>query len=162
MIADLFGVAGNVSWAQECARAVVVFFYGLAVIRLAGRRLFGKWAALDFIVAIVIGSNLSRAVTGNAALGGTLAATTLMLALHWLLAHAAARSRWVARMVEGTPIALARDGRTDHPALLRHAVTGQDLEEALRRTGCESVAHAKLIVLEPSGTITVVKGNPPC
>ena len=167
MLTELFGTADGITWGQECARAAVVFVYGLVVIRLAGRRLFGKWAALDFIVGIIIGSSLSRAITGNAALGGTLAATTLMLVLHWVLARSAARSRWIARIVEGTPIALARDGRADQPALLRHAVSGQDLEEALRRAGIECVGNARLIVLEPSGAITVLKGavpevKPPC
>jgi hypothetical protein len=39
---------------------------------VAGRRVFGRWAALDIVVAIVVGSNLSRALTGAAQLGGTL------------------------------------------------------------------------------------------
>src|SRR3954469_13579004 len=107
---DLFGVTGQVAWAQECARAVLIFGYGLALVRVAGRRVFGKWAALDIIVSIVVGSNLSRALTGNAALLGTLAATTLLMALHWLLAHAAARSSRLSSLLEGPAIELARDG----------------------------------------------------
>ena len=38
---NLFGVTGQVTWAQECARAVLIFVYGLALVRLAGRRVFG-------------------------------------------------------------------------------------------------------------------------
>ena len=64
----------------------MIFVFGLALVRLAGRRVFGKWAALDIVVSIIIGSNLSRALTGNAPLWGTLAGTALLMALHWLLA----------------------------------------------------------------------------
>ena len=88
----VFGETGRVDLAQECARAALVFLYGFAAVRLTGRRVFGKWAALDIIASIIIGSNLSRALTGSAPLWGTLAATSVLLALHWMLAQAAARS----------------------------------------------------------------------
>ena len=81
-LTQIFGSTHAVAWWQECTRTVVVFCYGLAVVRLAGRRVFGKWSALDFIVSIIVGSSLSRAITGSAALGGTLASTTLIMLLH--------------------------------------------------------------------------------
>ena len=58
-LTQIFGSTHAVTWWQECTRTVVVFCYGLAVVRLAGRRVFGKWAALDFIVSIIVGSSLS-------------------------------------------------------------------------------------------------------
>src|ERR687885_300502 len=103
---DVFGPTGHITWAQECARALVVFIYGLALVRVAGRRVFGKWAALDIIVSIVVGSNLSRALTGSADLGGTLAATTLLMALHWILSHLAASFPTLSRVFEGRPVNL--------------------------------------------------------
>lgn len=32
----LFGSTANVGWAQECARALVIFLYGLVLVRIAG------------------------------------------------------------------------------------------------------------------------------
>lgn len=154
---DLFGPTGDVTWAQECARAVVVFVYGLALVRLAGRRVFGKWAALDIIVSIVIGSNLSRALTGSAPLWGTLAATTLLMVLHWLLAHAAARWTSVSRVLEGRSVQLAEGGVVESTKLKSHAVSEADLNEALRAAGLEDAAQARRLVLEPSGKISVLK-----
>ena len=84
----VFGPKNHLLWWQECCRALLIFAYGLVIVRLAGRRSFSKWAALDIIVSILVGSNLSRALTGSADLWGTLAATTLILALHALLAQA--------------------------------------------------------------------------
>src|SRR5205085_2364850 len=95
---DIFGPTGHTDTAQECARAVVVFFYGLVLVRLAGRRAFAQWTAPDIVVAIVTGSSLSRALTGNADLFGTLAATTVLTALHGVLAQAAARWPAVSRL----------------------------------------------------------------
>jgi uncharacterized membrane protein YcaP (DUF421 family) len=155
--ADIFGTAHDVTWGQECARAVVIFFYGLVLVRVSGRRVFGKWAALDIVVSIIVGSNLSRALTGSAPFVGTLIATGLLMVLHWILAHAAARVRPLAVLLEGEAIELARSGRADRSTLVRHGISEDDLNEALRQAGIESVADTRLIALEPSGKITVLK-----
>jgi len=145
------------SWWQECDRALVVFIYGLAIVRVAGRRVFGKWAALDIIVSVIVGSNLSRALTGQASLGGTLAATTVLMVLHWVLAQAAARSAWLAGILEGTPIELGRGGSLDPAAMRRHSVSDRDLDEAVRQSSVSDAENTSRIVLEPSGKINVLK-----
>jgi uncharacterized membrane protein YcaP (DUF421 family) len=154
---DIFGPDQGITWQQECARAALIFVYGLLLVRVAGRRVFGRWSAIDIVVSIIIGSNLSRALTGNAPLWGTLAGTTLLMALHWLLAHGAARSRWLSRLVEGGPIRLAENGRADEKLLKSYGVSLADLHEALRDKGLEHVGQTRLISLEPSGNITVLE-----
>jgi len=155
----IFGVQGHLLWWQECLRVLLVFAYGLTLVRIAGRRVFGKWSALDIIVSIIIGSNLSRALTGGAPLAGTLVASTLLMALHWILAQIAARSPGVSGVIEGRPQTLAQDGTLRRSALMRDSISQHDLEEALRQSGVEHVEDAKLIMLEPSGKITVLKGR---
>lgn len=155
----VFGPKGDITWWQECLRAVLILLYGLVLVRLAGRRVFGKWSALDIIVSILVGSNLSRALTGSAALWGTLAATTLLMALHWLLAHLAARSTTFSKLVEGAPIQLGGGGGLDRSALIRDSISQHDLEEALHQNGIDEVGDSRLILLEPSGKITVLKAK---
>jgi uncharacterized membrane protein YcaP (DUF421 family) len=152
-----FGATGHVAWWQEAARAALVFAYGLALVRLLGRRAFARWAALDIVVAIVAGSNLSRALTGNAPLLGTLVATTVLLILHRLCALVASRSRLASWLVEGEPLALARGGRIDRATARQHGVSEVDLEEVARGAGLGAPERADTIVLEPSGKIDVTK-----
>lgn len=156
-INDVFGGPAPIGWAQECARATLIFFYGLLLVRLAGRRVFGKWAALDIIVSIIIGSNLSRALTGNAPLFGTFAATTVLFALHWMLAHAAAHFAPLSLILEGQAVTLVEGGRPRSGALHRNAITEPDIEEALRGSGLTDLGQTRLLMLEPSGKITVLK-----
>jgi uncharacterized membrane protein YcaP (DUF421 family) len=157
LLTSIFGEKGNVTVAQECARAVLILIYGLAILRVAGRRIFGKWSALDIIVSIIVGSNLSRALTGNAPLLGTIAATTVLIGLHWLLARLAAHYPALSRLVEGRSIELGRGGEIDVPKTSRYAVTEADLNEALRQAGIEEVGRTAKITLEPSGKISVLK-----
>lgn len=57
-----------ITWWQMCVRAAVVFAYGVLAFRLTYRRFFGQSTDFDIVVAILIGSTLSRALTGNARL----------------------------------------------------------------------------------------------
>ncbi len=154
---DLFGPDGHATWLQECARAGTVFLCGLLLIRIGGRRVLGQWAALDIVVAVITGSNLSRAITGNAPLFGTLAATTLLMALYWAFAQAAARSVGLACLLEGSAIELGRDSALDASALRRHSVSRTDIQEALRQSGVEHVGQTRRLILEPGGRISVLR-----
>ncbi|MBE7198833.1 MAG: DUF421 domain-containing protein [Parafilimonas terrae] len=155
----LFGTGRDLTLWQECARAVLIFAYGLLLMRLSGRRTFGKWSALDIVVSIMLSSSLSRALTGSAPLFGTMAASTILVLLHWLLAQGATRSARLARLVEGAAIDLSRGGRLDEAARLRQSVSAADLAEALRQAGIDSVGETARITLEPSGKITVKRAG---
>jgi uncharacterized membrane protein YcaP (DUF421 family) len=157
----IFGSGPDLSWHQECARAALIFVYGLVLVRIAGRRIFGKWSALDIVVSIIIGSNLSRALTGSAQLFGTLAATTLLVGLHWVLARLVAASPAFSRIIEGGSIELARHGAPREAIRQRQGVSEADLDEALRQAGVDDIAHARIVTLEPSGKITVLKHDAP-
>ena len=157
----IFGSGSNLAWYQECARAALIFVYGLALVRIAGRRIFGKWSALDIVVSIIIGSNLSRALTGSAQLGGTLAATTLLVGLHWVLARLVVASPGLSHIIEGKAIELARHGAPTPSVRERYAVSESDLNEALRQAGVDDIAAARMVTLEPSGKITVLKHDAP-
>jgi len=156
-LTELFGSKNAISTAQGCARAVVVLVYGLALVRLTGRRVIGQWSALDVVIAMIIGSNLSRVVTAAAPMVGTLASTTLLIGLHWALARGSARWPALASIVEGRPIDLARDGRLDERTRLQQGVTSADIDEALRQEGLETVEQTRQVTLEPSGEISVLK-----
>jgi uncharacterized membrane protein YcaP (DUF421 family) len=162
MLDAIFGGIENMTLAQECARAVLVFFYGLIMLRLSGRRTFAQMSAIDLVISIIVGSNLSRAMTGGVPFWGTLASVAVLVALHLLLAHAVARSPGLARWVEGRPIVLATDGVIDQRERLRCKISMADLDESLRDKGLDglaAIAETKKLVLEPSGKISVVKNK---
>jgi uncharacterized membrane protein YcaP (DUF421 family) len=158
-LALVFGEKGAVDAGQECARAALVLLAGWAMIRLMGRRAFGRWSALDIVVSIVVGSNLSRALTGNAPLWGTLAATAVIFGLHQLVAVLCASHPGVSHLVEGRSIRLGEGGRLIPPAMLRHGISEADINEALRQSGLTDPGAAELVTLEPSGKITILKSK---
>jgi len=159
----IFGIKDHLTTAQESARAVLMFFYGLVLLRLGGARLFGRWSALDIVVSIMIGSALARAMTGGAPMVGTMVAAAVMAGLHVVLSHWVARSESVARVVEGKSVILIDHGRIDHDTRKRKMISQADLCEALRQQGIDGETHAgnvKVMTLEPNGKLCVVKIDP--
>jgi uncharacterized membrane protein YcaP (DUF421 family) len=163
MLQAVFGVQNHLSLWQECARAVVIFFYAWAMLRLSGRRTFAHWSALDIVVSFIIGSALGRVLTGSAPFAGTLAAVAVIVALHVLIARAMAGSRRLARLVEGNPVMLVDHGRICEPARRKHMIAMIDLEEALRQEGLDwptGLENTRAVMLEPNGKISVIKHGP--
>ena len=157
---DIHDLLGNseepITTAQMCLRAIVLFLYGLVLLRLAGTRIFGKSVPLDIIMSVIIGSNLSRCLTGSAPLVPTMVATALLLALHWGMAQWAHRSRWFATLVKGKPHVLVRDGEIDHAAMRHEGIGMRDLETAMRDCALTEVGDVKTATLERDGSISVI------
>jgi len=160
MLETIFGGLRDLGIAQECARAVLVFFYGLVMLRLSGRRTFAQMSAVDLIISIIVGSNLSRAMTGGVPFWGTLAAVAVLVALHLLLAGIVARSSRLSHLIEGGPVVLAEDGAIREGARLRCKISLSDLAESLREHGLDGLGElgkVRKLVLEPSGKISVIR-----
>jgi uncharacterized membrane protein YcaP (DUF421 family) len=147
----------EITWWQMSARAVVIFAYGLFLVRLAGRRVFGQWAPLDIVVSLIIGSNLSRALTGTVPLVQTLIASTVLVLLHALISAIAVRWPPFAVLVKGRSVRLVSDGQVDHSALRRNGLGPRDLEEALRTGGVAGPEDVQGAWLERNGAVSVVK-----
>jgi uncharacterized membrane protein YcaP (DUF421 family) len=159
----IFGIQNHLAIPQECARAVLIFFYGLVLLRISGRRTFGHWSAIDVVVSVIVGSALARAMTGSAPLPGTMAAAAVLVLLHVALSAIVAHSETLSRLVEGVSVTLARNGTLDEPARKSHLISRSDLAEALRQQGLNSfqdMDNVKAIELEPSGKISVIKRQP--
>lgn len=153
----LFGTLHHLNIAQECARAVLIFFYGLVVLRISGRRTFARWSAIDVAISIIVGSSLSRAMSGNAPLAGTLAAVAVLVLLHLTFCYLVAHSEALSRIIEGRSERLASDGNLDSAMRRAHLISREDLEQALRANGVEGIEQTKALYLEANGRISVIK-----
>jgi len=160
---QIFGTQNHLDLAQECARAAVIFFYALVMLRLSGKRTFAHWSALDIVVSFIIGSALARAMTGSAPFPGTLAAAAVMVLLHVLISHALARDGKLARLIEGNPVDLVDHGVINHEVRKRHMIAMTDLQQAMREEGLDwpkGLENVKRVTLEPNGKISVIKKDP--
>ncbi len=142
---------------QMALRAVLTFAVTVAIVRLGDKRLFGKGTAFDLVVAIMIGSVMSRAINGSAPFLPTLLGGVVLVGLHWLLAVLAFHTSWFGFLVKGEPVLLIQDGKIQRQGMRRGSVSTHDLAQALRLQGNQSdLAKVELAYLERSGDISVI------
>lgn len=142
-------------------RTFIVFVVAVMLARLGARRFLAHNAGFDIMVAIVLGSVLSRGINGQAAFFPSLGASILLVALHHALATLTYHSHWFSQLVKGRPWVLVRSGELDRQAMERAKITADDLDENLRLHGnlgnTRDVAEARL---ERNGSVSVVKAKP--
>lgn len=154
--------SSELQFRQMAWRAVIVFLVAVVLARLGARRFLSHSAGFDMMVAVVLGSVLSRAINGDARFLPTLGTSGLLLLLHHLLATLTLRSHPFSQLVKGRPLVLVRNGVVDPAAMVEAKITPDDLEASLRLNGnvfrLEEVAEARL---ERSGAISVVQRSAP-
>lgn len=138
-------------------RTVAVYGLTLLLVRLGSRRLLSKPSAFDVIVAIMVGSIMSRAINGAAPFGPTLVAGAALLGMHWLFAVLALRLHWLSAGLKGTRIELMRDGKVLPEGMRRANITDDDLAEALRlQIHDDDLSRIGRAYMERSGSISVI------
>ncbi len=151
---------GGQTMAQLSFRAAILLFFGILCVRIAGRRTFSQATPLDIIVALIVGSNISRIMTGGAPFWPASAATLALVLAHRALAMAAVWWPAAGRWLKSVPVVLVRDGLADGNAMGRHGITEDDLKEGLRLQRLERVEDVRLATMERGGRISVIPKTP--
>lgn len=146
-----------VSWWQMCIRTTIIFSWALVLYRVVPRRAFGSSATVDIVLVVIMGSTLSRALTGSAPLLPVIAATALLALLYSITILTASRIDLVGRILKGRSILLIKDGEIDRDALrLAHLGEG-DLRESLRQQGTVDLDKVAEAHLERNGEISIIE-----
>jgi uncharacterized membrane protein YcaP (DUF421 family) len=142
---------------QMGLRALLIYVIAILLVKLGDKRFMGKNTAFDMILAIILGSVLSRAVTGSAPFFPTIGASVLLVALHWLFAVVAYYSDWFGSLTKGNARVLVRDGEIQWENMRKSHISEKDLEMALYSQGeVTDPAEVKVARFERNGDISVI------
>ena len=144
---------------QAAARAIVVYVIGLAVVRIGKSRIVSRMTPLDVIIGFILGSLLSRGITGHASLSGTAASSAAIVACHWVITALACRSHFFGTLLKGHVRLLVEDGIANEANMRRSHISSHDLEEALRLEGVDDIHHVRRAYKERNGEISVIKAG---
>lgn len=148
----------SVPWWHFVVRGGIAYVGLLILLRLTGKRAFGEMSPFDIVVLILVGGALRSAIVGSdTSVLGPLIAVTAILALDRLLGVLTAHSRWLNRLVEGSPLPLARDGALIPGALKRATLSPDAFARELRLHELPDLKGVALVQLEPNGRISVLK-----
>jgi len=148
---------------ETVIKAVIVYAVLWAILRIAGRRTMSQMTAFDFVLFLLIGSAMQRALTGQdySLTNGILIVGTLIVIDVGL---SLARRDWpsLGKVLKGVSTIVVEDGRP-LPWRLKRARLHEDdvLEAARRHHGIESLDQVKFAILESSGEIAILPFEQP-
>jgi uncharacterized membrane protein YcaP (DUF421 family) len=142
---------------QMIARTVFVYGIALAMIRLGKRRFLGGYTAFDILMGFVIGSILSRAITGRENLLSTAVVVLTLVAIHYLISVFTYYFGGAGNMLKNTERQLIKNGKVVEAAMEKSKLGENDLLQALRQQGnVEKPKDVESAYLERDGSITVI------
>ena len=141
-------------------RAVIIYVFLIALIRISGKRQIGQLAPFDLILLLMLSNAVQDSlIAGDESLvGGMLCALTLVM-LNFGVSLLTFRSKKWEALIEGRPQLLVHNGRLYEDVMARAQLTHHELNAALRQAGCEGVQQVRSAILENNGVISVVPLN---
>jgi uncharacterized membrane protein YcaP (DUF421 family) len=154
---SMFQIDSGHPWWHFVARAVVVYLFLLAALRLLGNRPMAQMSKFDVILLMVLANAVQNAMNAgdNSMLAGIVLAVTL-LALNHFLHRVAYRSRRVERVLEGSPQVLIHNGRIVQAIADGASLSDEDIRAELRKAGVADAAGVRWAILEADGHISVI------
>ncbi|WP_257461777.1 DUF421 domain-containing protein [Archangium lipolyticum] len=136
-------------------RVSLVFLFAQLVLRLAGRKELGRYSTFDLALLFLLTVCLRRTLVGDddSLTTGFIALATLASwdrFFSWL----SFRDRHAARLLEGRPLELVREGELVHDNLRKTHISQKELLSRLRSHGRDDLRTVRAAFLEPNGQVT--------
>jgi uncharacterized membrane protein YcaP (DUF421 family) len=142
---------------EVALRTAIVYVFLVAAIRLTGKREVGQMSVLELVVILIISDAVQNSMVGeNTSVWSGIVAVTVLLTLDIVLHALTGRSRRARRAIEGEPRLIVRDGRVLDKAMRQEAIDSDDVRNAIRAHGIDSVRDVRLAVIETEGSISVI------
>lgn len=154
----MFGTGTNLTILQMTVRGMVVFIAALIMLRIAGKRTFGKNSATDTVIMILLGALLSRAVTGASPFLPVICSSFGIILLHRFLAWVSMYNKTMNKMVKGECISLYKNGAFHQANMKQCMISEADIMESVRlQTNNNSMGTIKEVIIEVNGHISVIE-----
>jgi uncharacterized membrane protein YcaP (DUF421 family) len=138
-------------------RAFLIYLTAILLVKFGEKRFMGKSTAFDMILGIVLGSVLSRAITGNASFFKIIGAGVILVGIHWLFAIVSFYSDGLGSLIKGNARILVKDGEIQWDNMRKSHISRKDLEMALYSNGkVTDPSQVKVARFERSGDISVI------
>lgn len=145
---------------EVIVRGTVIFFFLLVLTRGLKRRTLADMAPFEMILLVVLGDIVQQGITQEdySLTGAILAASTFAF---WVTVVSYVSWRWqrVGRVIDGVPVVIVQDGKPVIEALRVERMPVDEVMEAARQQGLDSLDKVRLAILEPSGRVSFIKNE---
>lgn len=134
------------------------FFSLLLITRFLGKTQITQLTAFDFISALIMGELLGNAIyDDNTGVAKILYAITVWGLLIFAIQFLGQKSIQIRKLLEGTPSLVIEKGVINRQALKKNRMNINELINLLRIKDVFSVREVEYAILEPNGSLTVLR-----
>ncbi|MCL2543154.1 MAG: DUF421 domain-containing protein [Nocardioidaceae bacterium] len=158
MIRDQFTIPLDELAAVVIATAGIYVVF-LVLVRVLGARALTQLSVVDLAAVVALGAVLGRSALLEHPRLITGAIALLELFVLQVVVGGLRRIPAVDRVVSPRPVVLVADGEVDGGALARTRISEHELRYATRNAGVSALRDVAYLVLEPNGSITVIRAG---
>ncbi|MPQ44736.1 YetF domain-containing protein [Clostridium tarantellae] len=138
-------------------RTAILYLLVILVIRLMGKRQVGELQPFELVITIMISdlAALPMQDTRLPLLLGIIPITTLLF-IRTILAELQFRSKFIRKVIDGTPSILISNGKLNIKNLITQRLTAEDILEELRIRGYLDVNQVQYAIMENNGEISII------
>lgn len=146
---------------EKILRPVLVYFFLVVGLRLAGKRELAQLNPFDLVVLLTLSNTVQNAIIGNdnSVTGGVIGATTLLV-VNYLVVRYLYKHKELDELVEGKSDYLIRRGKVNQQMMEKELITMAELEAAARKQSIPSLREVENASLEPGGAISFTLREP--
>jgi uncharacterized membrane protein YcaP (DUF421 family) len=147
--------------AEKILRPVIVYFFLIIALRIAGKRELAQLNPFDLVVLISLSNTVQNAIIGedNTVVGGLIGAASL-IGINFLVVRFLYTHPRLDELAEGKTCVLIANGKIQTERLKEEMITIGELEVAAHRQGFGSLDEVERALLEPGGAITMAGKRP--
>ena len=157
---DIFHL--QVSASEKVLRAVLIYVFLVAALRIVGKRELGQFNTLDLVVLLLVANAVQNGIIGNdVSVTGAVIGAVALFAINELFARSAFTFPLVSRLLEGDPTVLIERGKPVTKALFRAGISLPELRAIARRQGFDDLGEVHTAILETNGVVTMFRKDEP-
>lgn len=143
---------------ESVIRGAAVYLVLIVIMRFSGRRTLAEITPIDFILLLIIAETTQQALLGDDfSITNAFVLIITLIGIDIGLSYLKQWSPMAARLLEGLPTVLVRNGKLDRHALKRARVEESDILASGRlRQGVRNMDEVEHAVLENDAGISVI------
>jgi len=151
----------SVPFLEKILRPVIIYFFLISALRLAGKRELVQLNPFDLVVLLMLANTVQNSIIGedNSVTGGIIGAATLLLVNFFMVRFLYDHEK-LDRVIEGNPDALIEKGKIKQDRLRSELITVHQLEAAAHKQGFTSLDEVEEAILEPGGALCMIPKKP--
>jgi uncharacterized membrane protein YcaP (DUF421 family) len=143
-------------------RSSAIYWFLWLVVRGTGKRSLAELSPLDLLLVVVMGDLVQQGVTSeDMSVTGAMVVVATFILWTLLMDALTRRRRTVARVFDGEPVIIVRNGAPVMARLQHERMTIHDLYGAAREQGFARLADIEIGVLEPDGAFSFISRQRP-